>query len=52
MERSAVVPVLRQWVHSEGSTRTSMKNLAEHMVRLWAPPIVKKPAGAAKKTAG
>jgi hypothetical protein len=49
VERSAVVPILRQWVQSEGSTRTSMKNLAEHMVRLWAPPIVKKPASAKKR---
>lgn len=48
MERSSVVPVLRQWVQAEGSSRTSMKNLAEHIVRLWAPPIVKKPAAAKK----
>ena len=41
-ERSQVVPALRQWVQSEGRARTSMRNLAEYMIRLWAPPIPKK----------
>ena len=41
-ERSQVVPVLRQWVQSEGRARTSMRNLAEYMIRLWVPPVPKK----------
>lgn len=41
-ERSQVVPALRQWVQSEGRARTSMRNLAEYLIRLWAPPVPKK----------
>ena len=43
-ERSGVVPELRDAAHREGFARTSMKNLAEYLLRLWAPPPPKKPA--------
>ena len=47
-ERSQVVPRLRQWVASEGTARTSMRNLAEYLIRLWAPPLPKKSAPSLK----
>ena len=37
-ERSAVVPAFRDAVAREGRGRTSMKNLAEHLLRLWVTP--------------
>jgi hypothetical protein len=37
-ERSQVVPTLRQWVQIHGAARTSMRNLAEYLVRLWVAP--------------
>jgi len=43
-ERSAVVPDFRDAVAREGLGRTSMKNLAEHFMRLWVAPKPKKPA--------
>ena len=43
-ERSAVVPGFRDAVAREGLGRTSMKNLAEHFLRLWVAPKPKKPA--------
>jgi hypothetical protein len=45
-ERSAVVPVFRDAVAREGLARTSMKNLAEYVLRLWVAPRPKKPASA------
>ena len=42
-ERSAVVPAFREAARREGLQRTSMKNLAEHLLRLWVPPKPKKP---------
>ena len=45
LERSTVVPSFRQAVALEGQQRTSMKNLAELLLRLWiAPRPKKKPA--------
>ena len=45
VERSAVVPAFKQAVAIEGLQRTSMKNLAELLLRLWvAPRPKKKPA--------
>jgi hypothetical protein len=43
-ERSAVVPAFREVAQREGIQRTSMKNLAEHLLRLWVAPKSKKPA--------
>ena len=43
-ERSGVVPVLREHARHEGAARTSMKNLAEHLLRLWVAPKPKAPA--------
>src|SRR5471030_1791723 len=43
-ERSAVVPDFREAVAREGLGRTSMKNLAEHVLRLWVAPRPKTPA--------
>lgn len=37
-ERSRVVSPFREEVQWHGLRRTSMKNLAEHVLRLWAPP--------------
>ncbi len=45
LERSAVVPAFKQAAADEGLQRTSMKNLAELLLRLWvAPRPKKKPA--------
>jgi hypothetical protein len=49
-ERSQVVPVLRQWVAAEGNARTSMRNLAEYMIRLWSPLVPGKKAPPARKS--
>ena len=51
-ERSAVVAAFREETRLEGGQRISMKNLAELLLRQWAPPRPKKrppadgPAGA------
>ena len=37
-ERSEVVPVFKEAVAIEGLQRTSMKNLAELLIRLWLAP--------------
>ena len=42
-ERSGVVPDFREVVAREGLSRTSMRNLAEHFLRLWVAPRPKKP---------
>jgi hypothetical protein len=47
-ERSQVVPTLRQWVQAEGNARTSMRNLAEYLLRLWSPPVTRKVHGVNK----
>ena len=46
-ERSSVVPEFRDAAPSSGPRRISMKNLAEHLVRLWTDPKPRKspPAG-------
>ena len=36
-ERAAIVPVLKDFARSQGQERTSMRNLAEYLLRLWAP---------------
>jgi hypothetical protein len=41
-ERSAVVSPFKEVAAREGLRRTSMRNLAEHLVRLWAQPRPKK----------
>src|ERR1700690_3590679 len=43
-ERSAVAPVFVAAARSYGLKRTSMKNLAEYLVRLWTEPKPKKPS--------
>ena len=42
VERSGVVNVFREAARHEGLQRTSMKNLAELALRLWAEPKPKK----------
>lgn len=42
-ERSGVASPFREEAQRRGLQRTSMKNLAEHLIRLWAPPKPKKP---------
>jgi hypothetical protein len=41
-ERSSVVPEFRDGAPSSGPRRISMKNLAEHLVRLWTEPKPRK----------
>lgn len=43
-ERSAAVATLREASRHEGPGRTTMKNLAELMIRLWTEPRPKKKA--------
>jgi len=43
-ERSAVAPVFVAAARAYGLKRTSMKNLAEYLVRLWTDPKPRKPA--------
>jgi hypothetical protein len=43
-ERSAVVPEFAAAARAYGLRRTSMKNLSEHLVRLWTEPKPRKPA--------
>jgi len=42
LERAAVVEPFRSVAQREGLTRTSMKNLAELLLRLWVPPAPSK----------
>jgi hypothetical protein len=42
LERSEVAPVFMAAVKAHGNRRTSMKNLAEHLIRLWTEPRPKK----------
>ncbi len=43
VERSAVAEPFRSAARHQGLARTSMKNLAEFLLRLWAPPPAKPP---------
>ena len=43
-ERSAVAPVFVAAARAYGLKRTSLKNLAEYLVRLWTEPKPKKPS--------
>lgn len=43
-ERSAVASPFKEAARGQALRRTSMKNLAEHFIRLWTPPRPKKPA--------
>jgi hypothetical protein len=45
-ERSSVVPEFREAARLFGLRRTSMKNLAEYLVRLWTDPKPRKSAPA------
>ncbi|MBL9189353.1 MAG: hypothetical protein JNK23_17855 [Opitutaceae bacterium] len=45
LERSSVVQSFRQEAATEGLARTSMKNLAELLMRLWFEPRPKKKTG-------
>ena len=42
VERSAVVPLFKDAAAREGLSRTSMKNLAEYLMRVWTEPRPKK----------
>jgi hypothetical protein len=42
LERSEVVPVFMVYARAYGLKRTSMKNLAEYLVRLWTEPRPRK----------
>lgn len=41
LERAEVVEPFRGFVRREGGARTSMRSLAECLIRLWAPPAAK-----------
>ena len=45
VERSGATAIFRDAVRSEGLQKTSMKNLAELILRLWVEPIPKKNPG-------
>lgn len=45
LERAAVVPEFKEAASREGLGRTSMRNLAELLLRLWAKPRPKRDAG-------
>jgi hypothetical protein len=47
-ERAAVVPLFKEAARTEGLQRTSMKNLAELLLRLWVEPRPKKKAASAE----
>lgn len=42
-ERASVVPALKEFARTQGLARTSMRNLAEYLMRLWAPERPKRP---------
>lgn len=42
VERSAVVEPFRSTAQREGLRRTSMRNLAEYLIRLWTEPRAKR----------
>ncbi|MDB6127275.1 MAG: hypothetical protein JWM35_1171 [Verrucomicrobia bacterium] len=42
-ERSGIVPAFKEAARHEGTQRTSMKSLAEYLIRLWSPPRPKPP---------
>ena len=42
-ERSRVAEPFRSTAAREGLRRTSLRNLAEHFLRMWAPPRPKRP---------
>jgi len=46
LERSEVAPVFVAAARKYGLKRTSMKNLAEYLIRLWTEPRPKKPTPA------
>lgn len=46
LERSEVAPVIIAAARAFGTKRVSMKNLAEHLVRMWTEPRPKKPTSA------
>jgi hypothetical protein len=48
VERSAVVEPFREFAQREGLQRTSMRNLAEHLIRLWVAPRPKPTSAAGK----
>ena len=48
VERSGVVPMFKDAARHEGLQRTSMKNLAELVIRLWVEPRPKKKKPAAE----
>jgi hypothetical protein len=49
-ERSQVASPFREAARSEGLRRTSMRNLAELLIRLWTEPRVKKKAAVAESS--
>jgi hypothetical protein len=46
LERSEVTPIFITAARSYGLKRTSMKNLAEYLVRIWTEPRPRKPSAA------
>ena len=48
-ERSAVAAPFREAARTEGLQRVSMRNLSEHLLRLWIAPKPPKKGGATEK---
>lgn len=51
VERAAVAEPFRSAARQQGLVRTSMKNLAELLLRLWAPPPAPTKTGTAGRSA-
>jgi hypothetical protein len=52
LERSEIVPMFVAAARTYGLNRTSMKNLAEYLVRLWTEPRPRKPAQSTRVSGG
>ena len=50
LERSRMVRPLGDWVRANGASRTSMKNLAEYLIRVWGEPQNKRQSPPTVKT--
>ena len=42
-ERAAHAEPFREWAERGGVPRSSLLNLAEYLLRIWGPPVVRKP---------
>jgi hypothetical protein len=52
LERSSVAPAFKEAARDYGLRRTSMRNLAELLIRLWTEPRPRKDAGSCRGSDG